>query len=85
VSCPALAEWQESSEDRCNTEARYQLWRRSGHNSNWSTVDPKYPAKTDVTRLRRMRRADEAIKWLRGRRKKALLWYPTPGSVEGEL
>ncbi|RDW77145.1 hypothetical protein BP6252_05198 [Coleophoma cylindrospora] len=68
-------EWQENSAKPCDTGTAIVDMAKEWHQFDWSTVDPKYPAKTGLYEFSRdglTRRGVECRKWLRGRPEKVI-------------
>jgi len=69
------ADWQENSAKPCDVGTAISVMEKEWPQFDWSTVDPKYPAKTGLYEFSKSgltNRGVEVRKWLRGRKEKVI-------------
>jgi hypothetical protein len=69
------AEWQENSDQPCDTGSEILAMKKEWPQFDWSTVDPKYPTKTGIYTFSKeglTQRGIAAKKWLRSRPEKVI-------------
>jgi len=68
-------EWQENSNNPCDTGSKISVMQKEWPQFDWSTVDPTYPTKTGLYEFSKeclANRGIEARKWLRNRPEKVI-------------